>query len=306
MRRFLFVLMLAGMLIAPAGMALAQAGSAEVSFWESVRDSKTPAELEAYLTAYPQGKFAPLARMRIKRLKGAGARADEAGKKQSDMALPAFKPREKVITVELGAQYDDPSKPMLGIRISELSEGYIAAFKTRVTRGVLVIYVSAYGAAEKAGIAAGSVILSVDGTSIPDGRTLANLIGEHAPGEKLSIKLVELAKTPADLVQILHRAADKGVIDAMYWLGVRYEKGQGIGKDRAEAVKWYEMAAEKGHSQALRVLHILSFLVTDAAKAIKRLRALGVSIPDAAAGKPDDAKSASDFGIIAEDLEKLD
>jgi len=38
-----------------------------------VKDSKDPAEIEAYLKAYPDGAFAPLARMRIERLKGTGA-----------------------------------------------------------------------------------------------------------------------------------------------------------------------------------------------------------------------------------------
>jgi hypothetical protein len=44
--------------------------SGEIAFWESVKDSKNPAELQAYLQAYPQGKFAPLARLRITELGG--------------------------------------------------------------------------------------------------------------------------------------------------------------------------------------------------------------------------------------------
>ncbi|MBV9756384.1 MAG: hypothetical protein JO047_04960 [Alphaproteobacteria bacterium] len=44
--------------------------SGEIAFWESVKDSKNPAELQAYLDAYPQGKFAVLARLRIGELGG--------------------------------------------------------------------------------------------------------------------------------------------------------------------------------------------------------------------------------------------
>jgi formylglycine-generating enzyme required for sulfatase activity len=51
--------------VAPA----AQPSAAEVSFWESVRNSRDPAELEAYLTAFPQGTFAPLARTRLQSLR---------------------------------------------------------------------------------------------------------------------------------------------------------------------------------------------------------------------------------------------
>lgn len=61
---------------APAGEVVAAAkpdaaaGSpdAEIVFWESVRDSDDPAAFEAYLEQFPQGTFAPLARMRLARL----------------------------------------------------------------------------------------------------------------------------------------------------------------------------------------------------------------------------------------------
>ncbi|MFM2423543.1 MAG: hypothetical protein RL291_2073 [Pseudomonadota bacterium] len=47
--------------------------SVEVTFWESVKDSKNPAELQAYLDRYPNGTFAALARLRIDSLRGGGA-----------------------------------------------------------------------------------------------------------------------------------------------------------------------------------------------------------------------------------------
>lgn len=40
----------------------------ELVFWESVRDSKDPAEFYAYLHAYPAGRFSALARIRIEAL----------------------------------------------------------------------------------------------------------------------------------------------------------------------------------------------------------------------------------------------
>ena len=48
-------------LLLAAGPALAQqANPAEIAFWESVRDSRNPAELRAYLQQFPKGVFAPL------------------------------------------------------------------------------------------------------------------------------------------------------------------------------------------------------------------------------------------------------
>ncbi len=41
----------------------------ETTFWQSIKDSRQPAELEAYLERYPDGHFATLARSRIAALK---------------------------------------------------------------------------------------------------------------------------------------------------------------------------------------------------------------------------------------------
>jgi peptidoglycan hydrolase-like protein with peptidoglycan-binding domain len=54
------------------GTVLAQASSDELSFWSSVKDSKNPAELQAYLDRYPSGTFAGLARVRMQGLQNDG------------------------------------------------------------------------------------------------------------------------------------------------------------------------------------------------------------------------------------------
>jgi hypothetical protein len=43
--------------------------STEITFWNSVKDSRNPAEIVAYLHKYPNGTFAPLARIRLESLK---------------------------------------------------------------------------------------------------------------------------------------------------------------------------------------------------------------------------------------------
>ncbi len=49
-----------------AASAAPQAGDpAEITFWESVRDSKNPAELQAYIDQYPKGRFVVLAKSRL-------------------------------------------------------------------------------------------------------------------------------------------------------------------------------------------------------------------------------------------------
>jgi peptidoglycan hydrolase-like protein with peptidoglycan-binding domain len=53
--------------------AAPQTGAAELEFWSSVKDSKNAAELRAYLAAYPNGAFAPLAKVRLQTLEAAAA-----------------------------------------------------------------------------------------------------------------------------------------------------------------------------------------------------------------------------------------
>ncbi len=45
----------------------------EITFWNSIKDSNYPGDYEAYLKAYPNGRFATLAHARIERLRAAGA-----------------------------------------------------------------------------------------------------------------------------------------------------------------------------------------------------------------------------------------
>ncbi|HUQ26822.1 MAG TPA: hypothetical protein VM140_14245 [Burkholderiales bacterium] len=79
-------LALAAFLIACAP-ALAQIDSpAEIAFWESVRDSRNPAELQAYLDQYPNGRFAALAKVRL------AALAKPAAAAQPVAPIPAAPP----------------------------------------------------------------------------------------------------------------------------------------------------------------------------------------------------------------------
>jgi formylglycine-generating enzyme required for sulfatase activity len=45
----------------------------EITFWESIRSSNYASDYEAYLKAYPNGRFAPLAQARLDRLRAAAA-----------------------------------------------------------------------------------------------------------------------------------------------------------------------------------------------------------------------------------------
>lgn len=63
MRRVLSVLLF-GCLLAIAAPSFAE-DVAEIAFWNSIKDSKNPAELKAYIDKYPKGSFVDLAKIRL-------------------------------------------------------------------------------------------------------------------------------------------------------------------------------------------------------------------------------------------------
>ncbi|HUQ26824.1 MAG TPA: hypothetical protein VM140_14255 [Burkholderiales bacterium] len=65
MTQLLRLLLVAFLLACAQAHAQGAASSEEISFWETVRDSKNAAELQAYLDQYPNGRFAALAKVRL-------------------------------------------------------------------------------------------------------------------------------------------------------------------------------------------------------------------------------------------------
>src|SRR5688572_16186379 len=83
MRTLLVVVLLA------AGAAHAQnATPAEITFWESVRNSTNPAELRAYLQTFPNGVFKPLAEARLATLERKPAAAPAAPQAAGGKRMP--------------------------------------------------------------------------------------------------------------------------------------------------------------------------------------------------------------------------
>jgi TPR repeat protein len=76
----------------------------------------------------------------------------------------------------------------------------------------------------------------------------------------LSKLLTTLHRTPKDgrdALLWLKRAAGGGVREAQYALGLRYDQGDGIAADDAQAVTWYRAAARQGNTAALQRLRAI-------------------------------------------------
>jgi hypothetical protein len=69
-----------------------------------------------------------------------------------------------------------------------------------------------------------------------------------------SVAVVQLAaqQTKADQkpIEEVKAKAEAGDAESQVELGRRYDKGEGVAKDQAEAVKWYRKAAEQNHADA--------------------------------------------------------
>ena len=116
--RTLLASLLSLLVVLAAPTVLAQNTTpAEISFWESVRDSKNPAELQAYLDQFPNGTFAALARTRLAALQKPAARASPpsiaptpvAGEKRTPQAGDTWTYR--LSYPRLRGQWGQPRRP---------------------------------------------------------------------------------------------------------------------------------------------------------------------------------------------------
>jgi formylglycine-generating enzyme required for sulfatase activity len=100
----------------PAGVQLAgvvpknSAEQFELAFWNSVKDSKQVSDYEAYLHAYPKGRFAVLARARIQQLKAAPPGQSPAQQPASQPAKPAETKRAETKRAEDKGAEDKPAQ----------------------------------------------------------------------------------------------------------------------------------------------------------------------------------------------------
>ena len=61
----------------------------------------------------------------------------------------------------------------------------------------------------------------------------------------------------AEAVRWYRLAADQGLADAQFSLGVMYTPGRGVPQDDAEAVRWYRLAADQGQADAQDTLGVM-------------------------------------------------
>lgn len=82
----------------------------------------------------------------------------------------------------------------LGVRIQDVNKATMEALGLKNRQGALVPQVEAGSAADKAGVQAGDVIVSVDGTPIRKSHDLPIKIARHQPGDKVVLGVIRDGK----------------------------------------------------------------------------------------------------------------
>jgi hypothetical protein len=105
----------------PAAAAASGSDAIELAFWDSVKDSTSAADYRAYLEAFPDGSFAPLARVRLAALspktpppekaEPAPARQARAEPEAAPPPLPAPKPRPPPALAAAAPRMAEPPPP---------------------------------------------------------------------------------------------------------------------------------------------------------------------------------------------------
>lgn len=91
------------------------------------------------------------------------------------------------------------------LRVERRGAAYLGisnGWKLKEGKGFQVGDVVAGEAADKAGIRSGDIVVGFGGKLVPDFRTLVELIGQHDPGDKVTVKLLRPGETKMETVEL--------------------------------------------------------------------------------------------------------
>lgn len=236
----------------------------EVVFWESVKDSNSPDELRAYLKTFPNGVFAPLAKIRLEKLTGAKESGAPEGNSPPSSETPpnqagqSDKPQNtsKNTAAESRAESKIPPLPSdykkagyMGVRISN-------ANSTDGKSGVKIEEIFSNSPAEGSTLRKGDILTDLDGAPITGAVQFTKLVGSKQPGTLMKIsaerhgQTVQVEFKLGDRFVLMWENAHKGDSAAMNYLGWAYAGNVLLGRDYAKSRDWLERAGAAGSGSA--------------------------------------------------------
>ncbi|MCP4934216.1 MAG: PDZ domain-containing protein [bacterium] len=235
-------------------MVIAQAYQTEISFWESVKDSRDADELEAYLQAYPKGKFAPLAKIRLKKLKTYQV---------NPVASPVVKktePRSPNDAQMPELLKDD--KGFVGISVRDLSDKEADKFGSVASRGTWVSGINDFGPAKSVDLLKNDIIVKIGSQSFRGTRDFVERIQKIKPGSPVSLSILrdgknlEITFAAGALARDYYTAAQNGSKVAISKVASYLDQGFIFKKNQQEALRWYKLASKSGNKAATVIVAV--------------------------------------------------
>jgi formylglycine-generating enzyme required for sulfatase activity len=168
----------------------------ELIFWDSIKDSDNPADYDAYLEAYPNGRFAPLARARAKSLRAQQAKEREG----TGPAIEDMDAEFRVIKNARLREKPDASSKNLGT----LKQGTRVIVTGKVTDSDWYRIETSDG---KSGFVFGKLIAEVQ-------REAEQAAAEKAAAEKAAAEKAAAEKAAAEKAAAEKAAAEKAAAEA--------------------------------------------------------------------------------------------
>jgi len=259
----------------PPGAAGADALQAEIRFWEGVRDSRDATALMGYLQHWPEGHFAPLARLRLAgpvpgsvpaALPPIGSAAQPTGPADPDAVADCRR-------LTSDATIGDPGGAVTACRaamVQRPDDADLSAALARALRasGAQTEALVQYRHAAERGHVSSMLMLALayrqgDGVAQDDAeavnwyrraaaggdaQSMSNLGFMHARG------LGGLPVDQREAARLYLQAAEAGNPQGMYNISERYRTGNGIPADPVRALHWLRRSAEAGNLSAMSFL----------------------------------------------------
>jgi TPR repeat protein len=208
----------------------------EQAFWESIKNSRDPADFSAYLQQYPGGVFRTLAQNALRRLAAPAAPANAAS--TADAPDPAG-------LVNLGWKYEKgEGVPRDEVKAVALYRQAAEAGNPYGMKNLGVMYTNGRGVRRDDAQALVWYRRAIDAGNT-DAMVNLGWMFENGRG---------VARDAQNAVAWYRRAADSGNAMGMKNLGVMYENGLGVGKSYQTAASWYRRAAEAGNAAGMKNL----------------------------------------------------
>lgn len=171
---------------------------------------------------------------------------------QKPAERPAEKPAGKFVKlpVRLGTLATDNSRPWLGVNLDNDALDRAVAITVGLMNpsGALITETTPGGPAASAGLRAGDIAVTVDGSAVANSDQLRQALSRHPPGATVNVEVWRFVPDNSDFVNTLRTLGEGGNAAVMAMLGHMYLGGKGVPRNDGEAANWFRRAAEAGHA----------------------------------------------------------